>query len=143
MNPVRHIRRLGAVLAAGAGALLAVAAASPALAITAGNPAPDPGTGVPQPWAGTGLSAAQVPPAMHAVTRTVVVGGMPGWQIALIAVGAALLAAALAVLADRARAAHYETAPSAVKPEVIQDLDVTGDDADVIVGGGYRRSLPY
>jgi hypothetical protein len=38
------------------------------------------------------------------VTRTVVVGGMPGWQIALIAAGAALLTAMLAVLADRVRA---------------------------------------
>jgi hypothetical protein len=36
------------------------------------------------------------------VTRTVLVGGMPGWQIALIAVGAALIAAVVAVLADRA-----------------------------------------
>jgi hypothetical protein len=40
------------------------------------------------------------------VTRTVVVGGMPGWQIALIAVGAALLAATVAVLLDRARASR-------------------------------------
>ena len=82
MNPVRHIRRLGAVLAgiltAAAGALLALAAASPALAMTAGNPVPDPGTGVPEPWPGANLSAAQVPPVMHTVTRTVVVGGMPG-----------------------------------------------------------------
>jgi hypothetical protein len=31
---------------------------------------------------------------------------MPGWQIALIAVGTALLAATVAVLADRARAAR-------------------------------------
>jgi len=46
------------------------------------------------------------------VTRTVVVGGMPGWQIALIAAGAALLAAALTVLADRVRAAHRKTAPA-------------------------------
>jgi len=53
------------------------------------------------------------PPGFHTVTRTAVVGGMPGWQIALIAAGAALLAAALAVLADRARAAHHKTAPSA------------------------------
>jgi hypothetical protein len=51
-------------------------------------------------------------PSLGAVTRTVVMGGMPGWQIALIAVGAALLAAALAVLADRARAAHRNTAPT-------------------------------
>jgi hypothetical protein len=34
---------------------------------------------------------------------------MPGWQIALIAAGTALIAAALAVLADRARAAHRRT----------------------------------
>jgi hypothetical protein len=36
---------------------------------------------------------------------------MPGWQIALIAVGAALLAAALAVLADHALAAHRQDRP--------------------------------
>jgi hypothetical protein len=35
-------------------------------------------------------------------TRVVVVGGMPGWQIALIAIGAALFTAASAVLAYRA-----------------------------------------
>jgi hypothetical protein len=46
-------------------------------------------------------------------TRTVVVGGMPGWQIALIAIGAALLAAALAVVTDRARATDRKTALSA------------------------------
>ena len=34
---------------------------------------------------------------------------MPGWQIALIAAGTALIAAALAVLADRACAAHRGT----------------------------------
>jgi hypothetical protein len=33
-------------------------------------------------------------------------GGMPGWQITLIAAGAALAGAALAVLLDRARAAR-------------------------------------
>jgi hypothetical protein len=53
------------------------------------------------------------PAAVPAVTRTVVVGGTPGWQIALIAAGAALLAAGLAVLADRARAARRKTALSA------------------------------
>jgi uncharacterized membrane protein YozB (DUF420 family) len=45
--------------------------------------------------------------------RTIVAGGMPGWQIALIAVGAALLAAALAVLADRALAAHRRAVTTA------------------------------
>ena len=38
---------------------------------------------------------------------------MPGWQIALIAAGTALLAAALAVLADRALAAHRKPTLSA------------------------------
>ena len=46
------------------------------------------------------------------MTRTVVVGGMPGWQIAVIAAGAALLTAMLAALADRVRAAHHKTAPA-------------------------------
>jgi hypothetical protein len=38
--------------------------------------------------------------------HTVVVGGMPGWQITLIAAGAALATAALAVLLDRTRMAR-------------------------------------
>jgi hypothetical protein len=42
-----------------------------------------------------------------------VVGGMPGWQIALIAAGAALLAATVAVLADRARTARRQAATPA------------------------------
>ena len=45
--------------------------------------------------------------------QTVVVGGMPGWQIALIAVGAALVAAAVAVLLDRARLGHRRLAGEA------------------------------
>ena len=45
---------------------------------------------------------------------SVVAGGMPGWQIALIAIGAALFAAALAVLLDRAHAKrNTATAPAA------------------------------
>ena len=42
-----------------------------------------------------------------------VVGGMPGWQITLIAIGAALLAATAAVLADRARAGRRKTITAA------------------------------
>jgi hypothetical protein len=34
--------------------------------------------------------------------RTVVLSGMPGWQIALIAIAAAVGAAAIAVILDRA-----------------------------------------
>ena len=40
------------------------------------------------------------------VTRSVVLGGMPGWQIALVAAGVSVLAAAVAVILDRARAAR-------------------------------------
>jgi hypothetical protein len=36
------------------------------------------------------------------------VGGTPGWQIALIALGAAVVAAIVAVRADRARAARQQ-----------------------------------
>jgi hypothetical protein len=42
-----------------------------------------------------------------------VAGGMPGWQITLIAAGAALLAAALAVLVYRMRAARRRVTVSA------------------------------
>jgi hypothetical protein len=47
-------------------------------------------------------------------TITVVAGGMPGWQITLIAVGAALFTAAVAVTLDRTRAARrYATTTTA------------------------------
>jgi len=44
---------------------------------------------------------------------TVVSGGMPGWQIALIAIAAALVASAAAVIVDRARVARRRLAPAA------------------------------
>jgi hypothetical protein len=50
-----------------------------------------------------------VPAHAHAL----VTGGMPGWQIALIAAGAALLAAALAVTIYRMRAARRRVTVSA------------------------------
>jgi hypothetical protein len=59
-----------------------------------------------------GLGTTTPPPVVH-VTRTMVAGGMPGWQIALIAAGAALFAAALAVLVDRAWTARRKTVVSA------------------------------
>jgi hypothetical protein len=57
---------------------------------------PDPG------GAGGPARPTPVPPAIRVVTA----GGMAGWQIALIALGAALVAAAAAVLLDRALAAR-------------------------------------
>jgi hypothetical protein len=91
MIRIQHIRRLTAVLAGVACALLASAAlAAPAFAMVAPPDAP-----------------VVAPPSQ--VTATVVAGGMPGWQITLIAVGAALLAAAAAVYLDRARTARAGT----------------------------------
>jgi hypothetical protein len=79
-------RCLGVVTALG-GALLSLAvAASAAFAAPATFPPPDPPTG----------------PGQESVIHTIIVGGMPGWQITLIAAGAALIAAVAAVLADRA-----------------------------------------
>lgn len=55
--------------------------------------------------AGSSTSASSPAPlAVHSA----VVGGMAGWQIALIAIGAAMVAAVLAVLADRARVGHHQ-----------------------------------
>jgi hypothetical protein len=60
-------------------------------------------------WTAHGHRRGLLPPAVHAVNA----GGMPGWQITLIAVGAALAAAALAVLIDRAWAARRRATATA------------------------------
>ncbi len=96
MNRIPRIRRAIAALTGLALAVLGLAATAPA---AFARIVPPVGSG--------GVTAA--PAAVPAVTRVVVVGGMPGWQIALIAAGTALIAAALAVLADRARTAHRRT----------------------------------
>jgi hypothetical protein len=93
---MNRIQRCLAILAALGGALLALAAAAPAALATPAPP--DPGA--------PGI----VPPP---VVRTVVTGGMPGWQITLIAAGAALLAAVVAVLLDRTRAVRQSVTPTA------------------------------
>jgi len=97
MNRMSSIRRFAAALAGLAATLMALGAAAPAaLAVNVPPPAESGGGSAP---------SAQV---------SVVAGGMPGWQIALIAIGAALLAATLAVRVDRARAKrHTATAPAA------------------------------
>jgi len=98
------IRRITAALAALGGALAVFTAAAPAA--LADHVPPPGGTGSASgltrtvPWPKT-----PVPPAPQ-VHTVVVVGGMPGWQIALTAAGAALAAAVVAVLLDRARAAR-------------------------------------
>jgi hypothetical protein len=95
MNPLKRIRRFAAVLAGLAGALVAFGA-TPAFAMH--EPPPGIGSGITTSPVGTTTPPVEV--------HTVVVGGMPGWQIALIAIVAALFAAAVAVLADRSRNAR-------------------------------------
>ncbi len=86
-----HVRRIAAVLGAfAASVLVALTGATAAFAY------PDPPMG--------GPAAPVQPPQVH----TIVTGGMPGWQIALIAIGAAILAAALAVTLDRAHTTHRQ-----------------------------------
>ena len=99
MNRIRTIRtiwRSAVILAGLAGALLAFSAVSPA-AFAYRLP----------PHGGLGGTAG--PPPVH----TLITGGMPGWQVTLIAAGAAVLAAAGAVRLDRARTARRHLAPGA------------------------------
>jgi hypothetical protein len=85
-----RLRRITAVLAAVTGGVLAWAAAVPAASAAI---IPVPGDGPYGP----------VPAAQAGPVRLITAGGMPGWQITLIAVAAALAAATVAVLLDRAR----------------------------------------
>jgi hypothetical protein len=87
MNHIRHI------LVALAGVLLATAATPAAYA------------SLPPHGGGAGSTQTTV--------RVIAGDGMPGWQITLIAVGAALAAATVAVLLDRARAARKAHAATA------------------------------
>ena len=84
---MNHLRRIVAAAITLAGTVLALATAPAAFA----NPLPPPDCCV------TGADAP---------VTVITGGGMPGWQITLIAVGAALAGAALAVLLDRAWAAR-------------------------------------
>ena len=95
MSTIKSLSQLGAVLASLA--VIAVSFASSALAST---------SVVPVPGSGGGGAGPDGTPAPVTVVRTVVVGGMPGWQIALIAVVAALFTAIAAVLVERSRTAR-------------------------------------
>jgi hypothetical protein len=97
MNHIHHMRRFAAVLAG----LTCALVASAALAAPSFASVPRPG-----PPADTSPGPASA--------QTIVAGGMPGWQITLIAVGAALLAATAAVLLDRARTARRSAAGATV-----------------------------
>jgi hypothetical protein len=96
MNLIQRVRRFAAALA-GLGAALVAFGTTPAFAMV-------------MPPAGGGPD---VVPQHLVPVHAVVTGGMPGWQITLIAAGAALLAATVAVLLDRARAARRDAITAA------------------------------
>jgi hypothetical protein len=83
---MNHIRRILAAVATLAGAVLATAATTAAHASL-------------PPHGGGPVST---PAQIHIIAT----GGMPGWQITLIAAGVALATSAVAVLLDRARMAR-------------------------------------
>jgi hypothetical protein len=85
---MNHLRRILAAVVALAGTVLALATAPAAFA----RPLPPPDCCATDTTTGS--------------VTFITGGGMPGWQITLIAVGAALAAAILAVLLDRAWAAR-------------------------------------
>jgi hypothetical protein len=97
--------RLATVLAALTGAVLASAAAIPAA--SAGIPVPGPGgqygPAVVTPVPGTGI-------------RVITAGGMAGWQVALIAASAAVVAATVAVYLDRTLTARQAGLVIAARP---------------------------
>jgi hypothetical protein len=86
---MKHLRRILAAVLTLAGAGLALATAPAALA----RPLPPPDCCV------SGRAA-------DAPVTVITGGGMPGWQVTLVAAGAALAGAALALLLDRARVAR-------------------------------------
>ena len=100
MKRFRIIGRLGTIMAGLTGIVVALGASVAPAALAGGDPHGRPGL-VPR--------SPPVPAHAHAV----VAGGMPGWQIALIVAGAALVAGALALLVHRARAARRRVTVSA------------------------------
>jgi hypothetical protein len=93
MSIIIRLRRFGVVLAGLGFAMAAFTGAAQASTAM-----------IPVPPGGDGLTSGVSDPSP--IVRTVVVGGMPGWQIAVIAIAAALVAAGTAVLLERARSAH-------------------------------------
>jgi hypothetical protein len=100
---MNHLRRIFTAMATVAGAVLALAATPAAFAMQ-----------VPPPGEGSGI--APPPPPVRVITE----GGMLGWQIALIALAAALVTAITAVLLDRARASRRIPVPAVVEPGPVE-----------------------
>jgi hypothetical protein len=95
-----QLRRIATIVAIAASGVLAWAAAVPAASAAV----------IPVPGAGAGYGPA--PAALPSPDQVITAGGMPGWQITLIAVAAALAAATAAIFLDRARANRQITSPT-------------------------------
>ena len=104
MKRFRIIGRLAAILGGLAGIVVTLGAVVAPAALAGGDPRGHLGL-KPRGW--------YKRPALPAHAHAAVAGGMPGWQIALIVAGAAVLAGALAVLAYRVRAARRVTVSAA------------------------------
>ena len=123
MDRIRCICRCLAGLARRAGALAASVAAVPAVAATAPPLPPGWNHRPPMPLEYIFGPVVKIP------GRTVVTGGMPGWHIALIAAAAAVLAAVLAVIADRAWAERRHQIADAAGAMTVATPPLTWDDA--------------
>ena len=121
---LRPVRRLACILAGLAAALLGAATAASAALAAPVPPLGTPPGSAPAP-AGPAPAPEHLPPLppgwnkhpplpRPAHAHAALASGMPGWQITLIAAGAALLAAVLAMIAYRIRATHRRVpAPTA------------------------------
>ena len=126
MKPIRHSRHLAAALAGLACGWLGLSIAAPAAFAALRVPPPSGESArITLPPEPPGWNKHPPLPPGHVVgpvykvpVRTVVIGGMPGWQITLIAVGAALFAATAAVLAYRAWTARRTPVTAAAEPNV-------------------------
>ncbi len=101
----RPYRRAVSVLTGLAASLAALGAATPAA--------------LAQPWPQYVPSHGHAPPQI----RTILVGGTPGWQIALIALTAAVIAAAAAVMVDRGQARRRQPPAAATERATVADPD--------------------
>jgi hypothetical protein len=100
VNSIHHIRRYASAVAAFTVTVISVLAAPAAFA-----------TRVPPPGTGDIHSHSSLP--VHAITA----GGMPGWQISLIAIGAGLIGAAGAfILAWRLASQRADTPARVAEP---------------------------
>jgi hypothetical protein len=98
MNPIHTIRRLACMLTGLAATLAAAVIGAPA-AFAATQPSPPPGEIA-------RFGPLLVPHTVPAHPHTAITGGLAGWQITLIVVGAAIVAAIVVVLLNKAWAAR-------------------------------------